>query len=46
VPVDDYVDVSGILFPTKRRIFPRQPDGKSMSEPLAVSIDLSNIILS
>jgi hypothetical protein len=44
--VDEFVDVSGILFPTKRRIFPRQPDGKSLSEPLIVSIDLSNIRLS
>jgi hypothetical protein len=44
--VDDFVKVSGIRFPTKRRIFPRQPDGKSMPEPLVVSIDLSNIILS
>ena len=44
--VDEFVDVSGILFPTKRRIFPRQPDGKSLSEPLVVSIDLSNILLS
>jgi hypothetical protein len=44
--VEDFVEVSGILFPTKRRIFPRQPDGKSLSEPVVVSIDLSNIILS
>jgi hypothetical protein len=44
--VDDFVDVSGILFPTKRRIFPRQPDGRSLSEPLVVSIDLRNILLS
>jgi hypothetical protein len=44
--VDDFVDVSGILFPTKRRIFPRRTDGQSMSEPLVVSIDLSNINLS
>jgi hypothetical protein len=44
--VSDFVDVSGILFPTKRRILPRQPDGKSLAEPLVVSIDLSNIILS
>jgi hypothetical protein len=43
--VDDFVGVSGILFPTKRRIFPRQPDGQSLSEPLVVSIDLSNIRL-
>ena len=44
--VDRFIDVSGILFPTKRRIFPRQPDGKALSEPLVVSIDLSNILLS
>jgi hypothetical protein len=43
--VDEFVDVSGILFPTKRRIFPRQPDGKSLPEPLVISIDLSNIRL-
>lgn len=44
--VSDYVDVQGIKFPTKRRIFPRQPDGQAMSEPLVVSIDLDNIVLS
>jgi hypothetical protein len=44
--VDDYVDVSGIRFPTKRRIFARQPDGSFSEEPLVVSIDLSNIRLS
>jgi hypothetical protein len=44
--VDDFVDVSGILFPTERRIFPRQPDGKSVSEPPVVSIDLDDIRLS
>jgi hypothetical protein len=43
--IDDFDDVSGILFPTKRRIVLRQPDGKPTSEPLVVSIDLSNIIL-
>jgi hypothetical protein len=43
--VQDYVEVSGILFPSKRRIFPRQPDGKSLPEPLVISIDLSNILL-
>jgi len=41
--VFDYVTVSGIRFPTKRRIYPRQPDGRRMAEPLVVSIDLSNI---
>jgi len=41
--VSDYVTVSGIRFPTKRRIYPRQADGQRMAEPLVVSIDLSNI---
>jgi len=41
--IDNYVEVSGIRFPTKRRIFARQPDGSFSTEPLVVSIDLSNI---
>jgi hypothetical protein len=41
--VSDYDEVSGIRFPTKRRIFPRTPDGQSLAEPLVVSIDLSEI---
>jgi hypothetical protein len=44
--VSDYVDISGIKFPTKRRIFPRRPDGEASPEPLVVSIDLSEITLS
>jgi hypothetical protein len=44
--ISDYVEVSGIMFPTKRRIFPRGPDGTSMPEPLVVSIHLSDIVLS
>jgi hypothetical protein len=44
--VGDYVEVSGIRFPTKRRIFARQPDGSFNEEPLVVSIGLSNIRLS
>jgi hypothetical protein len=44
--IEDYVEVSGIRFPTKRRIFARQPDGSFSTEPLVVSIDLSNIRLS
>ena len=44
--VSDYVEVQGLKFPTKRRIFPRGPDGQSMPEPLVVSIDLSEITLS
>jgi hypothetical protein len=41
--VSDYDDVAGIRLPTKHRIFPRNPDGQSLSEPLIVSIDLSKI---
>ena len=43
--VSDYAEVSGIKFPTRRRIFARQPDGSFSPEPLVVSIDLSNIRL-
>jgi hypothetical protein len=44
--ISDYVEVSGIRFPTRRRIYARQPDGSFSTEPLVVSIDLSNIRLS
>lgn len=43
--VSDYVEVQGIKLPTKRRIFPRQPDGQAMAEPLVVSIDIDRIAL-
>jgi hypothetical protein len=43
--VSDYATVSGIRFPTRRRIFPRLPDGTSLAEPLVVSIDLDGIAL-
>lgn len=43
--ISDYRDIQGIMFPTKRRIFPRQPDGRAMAEPLVVSIDLDQIAL-
>lgn len=43
--VSDYTTVSGIAFPTRRRIYPRGPDGRRMAEPLVVSIDLSDIRL-
>ena len=36
-------DVSGIVVPTKHRIFPRQPDGSSPPGPLVVSIDITDI---
>ncbi|AGB75519.1 MULTISPECIES: hypothetical protein [Rhizobium] len=44
--IEDYAEVSGIKFPTKRRIYARQPDGSFGTDPLVVSIDLSNIRLS
>jgi len=43
--VSDYTEVQGIKFPTRHRIVPRQPDGQSMSEPLVVSIEVSDITL-
>jgi hypothetical protein len=44
--VSEYQTFSGLLFPTRRRVFPRAADGKAVPEPLLVSIDLSNIVLS
>jgi hypothetical protein len=44
--IENYAEVSGIKFPTKRRIYARQPDGGFGTDPLVVSIDLSNIQLS
>jgi hypothetical protein len=44
--IENYTEVSGIKFPTARRIYARQPDGSFATEPLVVSIDLSNIRLS
>jgi hypothetical protein len=41
--VSDYDEVAGIRLPTKHRIFPRTPDGRSLAEPLVVSIDLSEV---
>ncbi|MBE9605931.1 hypothetical protein IAI18_13760 [Acetobacteraceae bacterium H6797] len=44
--IEEYTEVSGIKLPTKRRIYARQPDGSFSTDPLVVSIDLSNIRLS
>src|SRR6266851_799737 len=44
--VSDLKEFSGIVFPTKRRIFPRQPDGHAAPEALVVSIDLDQFVLS
>ncbi|CUX70427.1 conserved hypothetical protein [Agrobacterium sp. NCPPB 925] len=43
--IDRYEDVSGIKFPTRRRIHARQPDSSFTTDPLVVSIDLWNIRL-
>ena len=43
--VSGYREQDGIMFPTKRAIYPRGPDGRSMPEPLVVSIDLDGIAL-
>ncbi|TXI15725.1 MAG: hypothetical protein E6Q67_15130 [Roseateles sp.] len=43
--MDHYTEVQGIKFPTRRRIYPRGPEGQAMTEPLVVSIDLSNFVL-
>jgi len=44
--VSDTKEISGILFPTKHRIFGLQPDGHAAPEPLVVSIDVDQIVLS
>jgi hypothetical protein len=41
--ISDYTKVAGIMVPTTHRIFPRRPDGQALSEPLLVSIDVSEI---
>jgi len=38
-----YTQVAGIMVPTKHQIFPRSPEGQALTEPLLVSIDLSEI---
>jgi len=44
--VSDLKEVSGIVFPTKHRIFGLQSDGHAAPEPLVVSIDVDQIVLS
>ena len=40
----DYREFSGILVPTKRRVFGRRPDGTPVPEPSIVTIDVSNVV--
>jgi hypothetical protein len=39
----DYKEFNGIIVPTKRRVYPMQPNGQKVAEPLLVSIDMSEI---
>jgi hypothetical protein len=41
--MSDYAEVAGIMIPTKHRIFPRGPMDQALTEPLLISIDLSEI---
>jgi len=41
--ISDYTQMAGLMIPTCHRIFPRQPDGQTLREPLIVSIDVSEI---
>jgi hypothetical protein len=41
--ISDYTKVAGIMVPTRHRIFPRGADGQVLSEPLVISIDVSEI---
>ncbi len=41
--ISDYAKVDGIMVPTRHRIFPRGPGDDALSEPLLVSIDVSEI---
>lgn len=41
-----YVEVGGLWFPTRRRIFARQPDGTPLVHPVVVAIDIDSIELS
>jgi hypothetical protein len=40
-----YAEVDGIMVPTGHRILPRMPDGQVLTEPLLISVDLTEIKL-
>ena len=42
--VHDLIEVSGIILPTKMRVYSRQPDNQPAPEPLIVSVDLSDFL--
>jgi hypothetical protein len=41
--ISDYTQVGGIMVPTRHRILPRAADGQALSEPILVSIDVSDV---
>jgi hypothetical protein len=41
--LSDYIEVAGIMVPTSHRILPRAAGGQALSDPLLVSIDVSDI---
>jgi len=40
--ISDYVEVQGLMMPTRFRVFPRTADNTSLAEPLIVGVDLSD----
>jgi hypothetical protein len=44
--ISDYVDVQGLLFPARRRVFVQNADGTLQDDKVLVSIDLSEFELS
>jgi hypothetical protein len=41
--VSEHRTFDGIVFPTRRRVYPRQPDGAPMRERVGVAIDISSV---
>jgi hypothetical protein len=41
--VSEYQTFDGIMFPTRRRVYPRQPDGAPMRERVGVAINISAV---
>jgi hypothetical protein len=41
--ISGYTQVAGIMIPARHRIFPRAEDGRALTEPLLVSIDVSQV---
>jgi hypothetical protein len=40
---DDHRDFSGLVFPTRRRVRPRGPGGRSLPHPILVALDIDHI---